>query len=133
MTKQETLNVRALQIKGYGYKKIAKTLGIPLSTVKSYCRRNPISEMTTEAQESAMFCKNCGAVIEHTPKKKEKVFCSDKCRSMWWNKHNDALSHRTVNKKVCAYCGKEFVYYRNRERIYCSRECSSNARRKVEI
>ena len=39
-----------------------------------------------ENENETAFCKNCGGKLEHTPGRKPKKFCSDKCRMAWWYK-----------------------------------------------
>ncbi len=55
---------------------IAETLGLPLNTVKSYLRRHP-------GTEDAHICPQCGKAVTQNKGRKEKRFCSDKCRMGW--------------------------------------------------
>lgn len=55
--------------------------------------------------------------------RKEKRFCSDKCRNKWWNTHLDKVNRRANYDFVCAYCKKPFISYGNKNRKYCSHEC----------
>ena len=61
MTEEQKIKIRRMRLDGNGYKHIASTLILPLSTVKR---------------------------LKHTAGKKRKVFCSDKCRKQYWNLHN---------------------------------------------
>jgi hypothetical protein len=40
MTEEQKIKIRRMRLDGNGYKHIASTLILPLSTVKSYCKRN---------------------------------------------------------------------------------------------
>lgn len=52
MTAEEITKVGQLQREGYGYKKIASLTGLPVNTVKAYCRRHPVSEEDTAAENT---------------------------------------------------------------------------------
>lgn len=43
MTDNQKAQIIKLRVAGNGYGKIARTLGISLNTVKSFCRRNDIN------------------------------------------------------------------------------------------
>lgn len=58
MTDEEITKVNQLQREGYGYKKIASLTGLPVNTVKAYCRRHPVSKEDTAAENT--LCKMCG-------------------------------------------------------------------------
>ena len=114
------IKIRELQMQGNGYKKIAKMLGISENTVKSYCRRHP-------AEDS---CLQCGRALSHTPDKKRKKFCSDKCRLAWWNTHKEFVKKKTFYTLTCQHCGQIFESYGNNKRKFCSRTCFNDSRRK---
>lgn len=121
MEKEE--KVRELQKQGVGYKKIALLLDLPENSVKSYCRRHPVD--TNEK-----VCPQCGATIKNTPHKREKKFCSDKCRMLWWNAHPEMVNRKAVYHLVCKHCQKPFDCYGNAKKQYCSRACFAEARKK---
>ena len=50
MTDGERSRIIALQYKGYGYKRIAAETGLALNTVKSFCARHPVQQLTDTAQ-----------------------------------------------------------------------------------
>lgn len=50
-------------------------------------------------------------------------FCSDNCRTAWWNAHPEKVNRRAVYHFTCAHCGKPFTAYGNAKRKYCSHAC----------
>ena len=127
MTNEECMKIEELQHEGYGYKKIALLLELPVNTVKSYVRRHPV---TPTAAVLAKGCLHCGAPLAQLPGKKEKKFCSDRCRMAWWNAHPERVNKKAFYKLTCAHCGREFEAYGNAGRKYCSRTCYDLARSK---
>ena len=116
MTFQEKYAIENMHRKGYSSGTIASVLGLSRNTVKSFLRRN-----TNTADERA--CLNCGKPVKQRQGRKEKKFCSDKCRMAWWNKHQDCVTKQAYYTLTCQHCGKEFEVYGNRNRKYCNREC----------
>ncbi|MDD4475229.1 MAG: RNA polymerase subunit sigma-70 [Eubacteriales bacterium] len=123
MTDTQRMQIKELRLAGYGYLKIAKEIGVSENTVKSYCRR---SKTNCKAQEITVVCEQCGETIDIS-KRRMRRFCSDNCRSKWWNKHPKVEMSYTVN---CACCGKEIHMRRKGERKYCSHRCYIAARYK---
>ncbi len=123
MTDNQKRQILILRNAGYGYSRIASKLGISQNTVKSYCRRNNITE-TGKVRATESTCLQCGAPIKQNEKRKEKKFCSDKCRMLWWNSHRSEVSHSSTF--VCKNCQKEFKAYGARK--YCSHSCYIHAR-----
>ena len=123
MTKNQTEEIIRLQREGKGYKTIAAALGVPLSSVKSWCKRH------SDELEQTGFCLQCGARVRILPHKKRRRFCSDKCRLAWWRNHPENRKDTTGYKHICRFCGKEFTNDRIKA-DYCSRLCFANARRK---
>ena len=107
MTDNERNRVIELQHKGYGYKRIASAIGLPVNTVKSFCSRHPIRD--DEILESKGLCRNCRIPIEQTPHKRKKLFCSDSCRMAWWNAHSEKVNRKAYYTRTCRCCGKQFV------------------------
>ena len=105
--------IRDLQAQGYGYKKIATTLGLPENSVKSYCRRHPITDT----------CPQCGKPLKHTAHHKKKKFCSDICRRSWWNAHRHLINHKSGQSLQCENCGKTFYPNGHKSGRFCSRTC----------
>ena len=125
MTNEQRMIVSSLRAQGMGYGAIARKVGISENTVKSFCRRNAQKAETTQLdmQNREHRCLCCGApVIQHAGRK-EKKFCSDKCRNEWWNSHLDKVDRRAIREVTCANCGRTFSVYGRAERKYCSHAC----------
>lgn len=129
MNEIEKEKIKALRLKGVGYKKISSELLINLSTVKSYCRNNNL----TSELIGASICKYCNKPLEHTEGKRKKKFCSYDCRMKWWNENRDKLKGKSLVKKKCICCRKEFLSYANENRKYCSHACYIKRRFKGEV
>lgn len=123
MTQIQQERILEFQDAGLGYKKIAAELGISVNTVKSFCRRH-------RQKQYDAFCLQCGKPIQQPPRVRKKKFCSDKCRSMWWNWHPEQLQRRTMQHLTCVWCGRAFERYGKPKQQYCSRACYADARRK---
>lgn len=121
MTYEQKMLIISLRNEGLGYKKVADKLGISENTVKSFCRRQ--KNLMQPQEPGSSVCKCCGAPIKQTPGRKEKKFCSDKCRMKWWNSHPELVERKAVYEMVCPNCGKRFSVYGNAKRKYCSHEC----------
>lgn len=104
MTQIQQERILELQDTGLGYKKIAAELGISVNTVKSFCRRQRLKMYDA-------FCLQCGSPIQQPPRVRKKKFCSDKCRSMWWNRHPEQLQRQTMQHLTCVWCGRAFERY----------------------
>ncbi|MCD7712356.1 MAG: RNA polymerase subunit sigma-70 [Firmicutes bacterium] len=128
MTDEQKLRIRNLRGNNVGYVRIARMLGISENTVRSYCRRNemtwnsaPKDEMSNVETEKH-FCKCCGKPVRQNPGRKEKKFCSDKCRMSWWNSHPESVRRKSAREIVCPTCGKRFFSYES-GRKYCCHDC----------
>ena len=119
-TKQEIISMRK---QGMGYMKIGQLLGISHNTVRSFCSRNRIG-----LSSNTMNCKECGKVIKATSKHKPKKFCCDKCRTAWWNSHQNEVNKKAVYEFTCMCCGDKFTAYGNNKRKYCSHACYIKSR-----
>lgn len=120
MTDYEKRIIRELRIKGKGYKAISAELGIPVSTVQSFCKRN---NLNGSGSGDGTRCLNCGKQIVQKPGVRKIKFCSDKCRWHWWNTHLNEVHRKSYKTYQCKYCGKAFEVYGNRKRKYCCHEC----------
>lgn len=121
ITQKET--IKALRLRGESYNNIAEALGISVNTIKSFCRRNNLNDTAINKPEEDSFCRQCNASLKHTPKKKQKVFCSDKCRMRWWNARPEKIRRKAAKQYICITCGRDFTGYGSRERKFCSRAC----------
>ena len=135
MTNEQKAVVESLRSQGLGYKRIAAQTGISANTVKSYLRKNAfapveqtapaiIPEPTMETATNGQFiCRCCGKPVAQNPGRKEKKFCSDTCRTRWWNSHLDLVKRKAIYHFTCPTCGREFTAYGNAHRKYCSHSC----------
>ena len=112
MTDMEKKNVESLRWAGMGYSKISLHLKLPLSTVKSHCRRHNVASRAGRG-----VCMECGRPLKQGTGRKEKKFCSDGCRIKWWNHH----THLMKANCVCVHCGR--VFHGRTGRKYCSHQC----------
>ena len=60
MLREQKENILQMRADGQGYAKIAEALVLPVNTVKSYCRRNGL---TNSALKNGGVCKHCGRPI----------------------------------------------------------------------
>lgn len=131
MTDEQKMQITKLRADGYGYIRVAQMLGISENTVKSFCRRNQLTgkvvmeipKAQTISEEGVRLCLCCGGTVKQNPGRKEKRFCSDKCRMKWWNNNLDKVKHKAVYEYICPHCGSPFTVYGNSHRKYCSHEC----------
>ena len=130
MTVEQKRKIEELRRQGMGYCTVAKQVGLPSNTVKTYCRRTgltPADEIRAAAQVpkhiADKFCLYCGKPVVQIPGRKEKKFCSDICRNRWWNSHMDLVARKAMYEYTCPTCGNTFSAYGNRKRKYCSHDC----------
>lgn len=116
MTHEEKDRIRILRMRGDSYSSIAAALSLPEGTIKTYCNRSGIKKSDTN------LCECCGKPVEQMPERKQKRFCSDKCRLTWWNQNRDKLVRRSGMKKQCPVCGTAFESY-DAARKYCCHAC----------
>lgn len=124
MTNEQKMKIAALRKDGYSYGDIANEIGVSEGTVKSYCRRNGLMRKQNNIEkEDIRHCLFCGKKVVQNPGRKEKKFCSDTCRSKYWNKHLAEVNRRSMQTYECAYCHKPFKAYESAGRKYCCHEC----------
>lgn len=125
MTTDERRALTTYRQQGYGCKKIAQIMELSVNTVKTYCKRNALGGKVAPQDPSSMekVCKCCGAPLVQTPGRKPKVFCSDACRTKWWNTHPELVNHRDGRQVVCGHCGQVFSVSKKSTRKYCSHNC----------
>ncbi len=102
--------------KSYDY--IASQLGLTKSAVQNVCRQAGLAgkkakqrkrckhcgALLPECRQAGLAgkkakqrkrCKHCGALLpEDAPKRK--IFCCQKCREDWWNKHQHLVHKRAI-------------------------------------
>ncbi len=101
ITSEQKSIIQALRLENYSYACIAEVLGLNPNTVKSICRRENyltanLPRKTKEEKAALKICKQCGKPITNPWNRKVKQFCSDKCRTHYWNEHK--LASRRVAK-----------------------------------
>ena len=101
MTNQQKEQITTLRSQGYGYATIAKAVGLKKDTVVAFCRKMGMTG--TKAADNrrieldAGFCLQCGALLTQTPGRKRVKFCSDNCRTAWWNAHPEKVNRRAIS------------------------------------
>lgn len=122
MTSVQHQQIESLRASGQSYAQIARTLGIPVSTIKSfYSRRSPAAIAVQKH-----VCKQCGAPIEQKNKSNPRLFCCDKCRALW-RYHNIVKASRAKYPMICPACGSSFLAVTKTQK-YCCHTCYINDR-----
>jgi endogenous inhibitor of DNA gyrase (YacG/DUF329 family) len=137
MTVLQKEHITQMRTRGDSYSKIAVALSISENTVKSFCRRNNLtgnlSIKPAKPTDEGKYCKQCGKEIQQEPKKKQRKFCSDECRIIWWTANPEKLNKKANYEFVCAYCGAKFTAYGNKGRKYCTHACYVEERFKKAV
>ena len=140
MTIDQKNQITALRRQNVPFSKISEQTGIPISTVKSYCRRNHVEvveKASVEGEEAPLPapniapdtppCLQCGKPLPE--KCRSKKFCSKFCKDKMWKakRRADTEALRSGKNiggvtKDCEYCGKPFFPIGSDQR-YCSRDC----------
>lgn len=120
MTTEEKEKIKSMRLQGKSYSKIGEFLGISSNTISAYCRRHGLG---SNLPKDAVLCKCCGKPIISIPKHKKRKFCSDNCRTTWWNSHLEEVNRKAVYHFICVHCGNPFTAYGNKNRKYCSHSC----------
>ncbi|MDY4974568.1 MAG: hypothetical protein SO075_04935 [Eubacteriales bacterium] len=70
-------------------------------------------------------CPNCGGKVIQPKTGRRRKFCSEQCRREWWSAHpEDIMRQESANYHLtCAYCGRPFISYGNKDRKYCCHSC----------
>ena len=126
MKPQDKIAIDNLRMEGKPTGEIALILHLSPNTVRSHIRRHPDIP-------NARRCKTCGAFVAQPTGRREKKFCSDKCRMDWWNSHGEEINKKAYYTLVCEACGKEFESYGNNRRKYCCRACYLIAHRAKSV
>lgn len=135
MTEQQKEQIMGMRLKGHSHTAIADSLGLSRNTVKSFCLRNIRAEPHEEpiAPISKGVCARCGKGFTLFPGHRQRRFCSDHCRMVWWNAHRDLLKSNAKVEHTCASCGKHFMNYERQHRKYCSHGCYISHHYKKEL
>ena len=120
MTNEQKHEILLMKKKGAKYTEIAAKLGLPLTTVKSYCYRH-------SEEISLPRCPQCGKEIQQA-KFKPRRFCSDACRAQYWREHAGDIVRSSAVSMQCPVCRSIFADYPYRHRKYCSHACYITAR-----
>ena len=126
MTKEQQQAIIRLKNGGLSLSQISSRLGISRNTVKSFCQRLQTANETTTETNGA--CEQCGLPLHFREGRAHPRFCSDKCRTTWWNTHPEQLSPSAMIEVHCVCCGTSFRSFPSRHRTYCSRQCYIRAR-----
>ena len=127
MTEKQKSEIVRMRQSGTAYKVISELLGISINTVKSYCNRHSIKKVEF-VNPNEGTCLNCGKAIIQREKVKKRKFCCASCRTDWWNSHPEAVNRKANYELRCAFCGKTYISYGNKNRKYCSHQCYIKAR-----
>lgn len=92
MKKQEIETIAQMRLNGATPSEIARNLNLSVNTIKSHIRRHP--EMSAAGK-----CLYCGVPVLQPEGRKQKRFCSDKCRISFWN-HRRKEEHHAGNKAI---------------------------------
>lgn len=123
MNKEQKTSIIRMRSDGMTFSEIANQLQLSINTVKSFYRRNANTKSPFET------CMHCGKPIVQTKHKRQKKFCSDKCRNSWWSAHPQNRRPKRLYSHICAHCGIAFQSDRAKSK-YCSVKCFADARRK---
>lgn len=122
MTTEQRNLILKMRTDFYGYAQISEATGLSFSSVKSYCYRHGLN--TEALKESGGFCRLCGKPITRPSRTRPRKFCSDACKSTWWNQHRfDHTNSSAIAQFSCRVCGKQFRDYGSANRKYCSQDC----------
>ncbi|WP_405352446.1 RNA polymerase subunit sigma-70 [Ruminococcus sp.] len=122
MTKSQKETILTMRRALCSYTQIAEMTGLSVGAIKSYCYRHGLN--TESLKSSRGFCKNCGKPILNPSKTRPRKFCSDACKTAWWNFHRyDHKNSSSIKQFKCNVCGKEFADFSSTQRKYCSRTC----------
>ncbi len=129
MTNEQKERITAMRQDGIGYKRIAKAIELPLSTVQSFCRRANVTASETAVYDE-YHCRQCGKVLIQANNAKRRKFCSEECRVKWWTLHPCSKNGNTKSNRtaICTNCGRPFTAYGKGIRKYCSHACYVEAR-----
>ena len=130
MDKKQKRIIQALRGAGWTYTKVAKSLNLSTSTVKSLCFRNGYGVRETHDADGRTLCRQCGKSLQQISRGRSKLFCSDKCRYNWWNVQRALLGGGNTVTLTCLNCGDDFTTYGQKDRKYCCTVCYASDRKR---
>lgn len=121
--------VLLLRKSGMSNRKIAEYTGVSYEKVRYQCKKDdcdsiPVDEELPEKIKTREACAYCGKpIMQNDSRGRKRRFCCDECRRAYWHLHRVEEKQRpkAIYTKVCAYCGKVFEVYGDKDRKYCSR------------
>lgn len=131
MNETQRTQIWAMRSQGLGYGTIAKATHLSRDAVRKFCGRRPElkgygSVVQLMIREKGYdYCLHCGHILHHKPVGRPKKFCSDRCRKVYWDEHQDEhdKTKTAYQELTCHYCGRSFLSYANPNRKYCSHAC----------
>ena len=126
MTENQKKQIEQYRQQGFSYTVISRKMSIPINSIKTYCKRHGFGGIRANSAvlpQVITACEYCGMPVKQNQGRKQKRFCSDKCRNHWWNTHMKQVQKRANYNCICKKCGKLFISYGNRKRKYCSHAC----------
>ena len=118
MTELQKGELFKLRLQGFDWEHISAELSMPVSTLKTYCYRNGLSDNDIEDISECCYCHK---PVAQKAKGRHRLFCDEKCRSAWrreYHKLNEPVYHHT-----CAGCGAAFDTVGNKSQRFCSMDC----------
>lgn len=128
----EKQKIFELRSKSIGYKAIANILGLSRDAVRSYCKRHGLDGIPSvvplnieEQKNQNLICLHCGKTLKTKSRGRQRKFCSDECRRIWWREHPEEKKPKSTAcyRITCPNCNKEFISYGNKNRKYDSHNC----------
>ena len=93
MKRQEIEKIKQMRLNGATPTDIARKLNMSVNTIKSHIRRHPIIPPEPK-------CLWCGVPVVQPEGRKQKKFCSDRCRMQYWNNRRKEESTHERRKAV---------------------------------
>ncbi len=131
MTNYQEKELIRLHEEGKSSKEIAAMMGIKPATVRSFFSRKKHRMYPDEDSSNRSLCECCHKPMPEQRYKRQRRFCSDLCRSRWWNAHRDKLNNADSHYITCGTCGVSFFSYTPAK--YCSRACYFTARKDGKV
>lgn len=95
LTEQDKNKIVYLRKNGLGYRNIARFTNISVDTIKSFLRRHDFTDFEIDRERTLEdFCPICGHLLEHTPNKRRKIYCSNNCRLKAWKQRQVTKAER---------------------------------------